>query len=77
MLSQAAFPVVPVDTTAAGDTFCGALVAARDRGLAWRDTLRQASAAAAIACTRPGAQASIPTRAEVEAFLQANAVHAS
>lgn len=77
MISQAAFPVMPVDTTAAGDTFCGVLVAARDRGLRWPEVLRQASAAAAIACTRLGAQASIPTRAEVEAFLQAHAVHAS
>jgi ribokinase len=70
-LDQAAFTVRPVDTTAAGDTFCGVLVAARARGATWPVALREASAAAAIACTRPGAQASVPTVAEVKAFLRA------
>jgi ribokinase len=71
VLHQAAFAVKALDTTAAGDTFCGVLVAALSRGAAMREALRQASAAAAIACTRIGAQASIPTAAEVEAFLRA------
>jgi ribokinase len=53
------------------------LVAARDRGLAWREALRLASAAAAIACTRLGAQSSIPTLAEVEAFVRTQPEHAS
>ena len=64
-----AFAVNPVDTTAAGDTFCGTLVAALSRGAVLHDALRRASAAGAIACTRAGAQASIPTEAEVDAFL--------
>ena len=68
-LEQAAFPVEAVDTTAAGDTFCGALVAALNNDAPMRDALREASAAAALACTRLGAQASIPQRAEVEALL--------
>jgi ribokinase len=59
-----------VDTTAAGDTFCGALVAALSQGDALPAALRRASAAAALACTRLGAQTSIPSRAEVDAFLQ-------
>ena len=77
---QPAFPISPIDTTAAGDTFCGALVAA----LAWQrpintpaesgqrlaEALQQASAAAAIACTRPGAQSSIPSRDEVLKLIQ-------
>ena len=71
VVSQEAFAVEPVDTTAAGDTFCGTLVAAFGRGLDLREALRLASAAAAIACTRPGAQPSIPTHAEVRAFLAA------
>jgi len=75
-LSQDAFAVMPVDTTAAGDTFCGALVAALGRGLELREALRLASAAAAIACTRLGAQSSIPTHAEVQAFLKSHAVTA-
>ena len=67
--TQAAFAVQAVDTTAAGDTFCGALVAERARGEGWQRALRFAAAAAALACTRPGAQSSIPSRAEVDAFL--------
>ncbi len=70
-LQQAAFDVQAVDTTAAGDTFCGALVAALSGGAALAQALRVASAAAAIACMRVGAQVSIPTRAEVDAFLAA------
>jgi ribokinase len=73
LVSQDAFRVTPVDTTAAGDTFCGVLVAALDRALAWREALRRASAAAAIACTRLGAQSSIPSLAEVEALLGSHA----
>lgn len=66
---QAAFEVQAVDTTAAGDTFCGVLVAALSRDAPLPLALRQASAAAAIACTRAGAQASIPTQKEVQALL--------
>lgn len=72
-LAQDGFAVTPVDTTAAGDTFCGALVAALARRLALSDALRVANAAGALACTRLGAQTSIPTRAEVEAFLDRHA----
>lgn len=68
---QPSFPVEAQDTTAAGDTFCGVLTAALSRGDALPAALRRASAAAALACTRLGAQASIPTQAEVDAFLQA------
>ena len=68
-LSQPAFAVTPVDTTGAGDTFCGTLVAALSRGLTLAEALRQASAAAALACTKMGAQSSIPTAAEVADFL--------
>jgi len=66
---QSAFRVEPVDTTGAGDTFCGALVAAFSRGDSLSAALRFASAAAALATQRLGAQSSIPTRAEVEAVL--------
>ena len=70
---QDAFAVVPVDTTAAGDTFCGVLVAALGSGLGLREGLRHASAAGTLACTRLGAQSSIPTHAEVQAFLSRHA----
>ena len=66
---QEAFAVTPVDTTGAGDTFCGVLVATLARGLGLPAALRHASAAGALACTRPGAQTSIPTQAEIQAFL--------
>ena len=69
-LKQAAFPVTPVDTTGAGDTFCGAFVAALSHGQDVAQALRQASAAGALACTKPGAQSSIPAHADVQTFLK-------
>ncbi|MBP3985275.1 ribokinase [Pseudoxanthomonas helianthi] len=67
---QPAFVVQAVDTTAAGDTFCGTLAARLAQGDGIDDALRYASAASAIACTRLGAQSSIPEHGEVEAFLR-------
>jgi ribokinase len=61
-----AFRVDAVDTTAAGDGFNGALAVALTEGRELLAALQFASAAAAIVCTRRGAQASLPTRAEVE-----------
>lgn len=57
-----------VDTTGAGDTFCGALAARMLGGTAFREAVAYANAAGALATTRPGAQSSIPTREEVERF---------
>lgn len=65
------FSVKPVDTTAAGDAFVGALAVALSEGLFLPAAARFASAAAAISVTRAGAQPSLPTRAEVEEFLRA------
>lgn len=62
------YAVEAVDTTAAGDTFNGALVAAMQRGESLEAAIGFAHAAAAISVTRLGAQTSIPTRDEVEAF---------
>lgn len=69
LIMQDAFAVMPVDTTAAGDTFCGVLVAALDRGMTMAQALRWANAAGALACTKHGAQSSIPTHAELLEFL--------
>lgn len=66
---QGAFVVDVVDTTGAGDTFCGTLAAALARHEAWPQALREASAAAALACTQAGAQASMPHRAQVRKLL--------
>lgn len=65
-----AFPVQPVDSTAAGDTFCGALGVALLEGKSMHEAVRFASAAAAVSVTRLGAQPSIPTRAEIQNFLE-------
>ena len=63
------FPVKPVDTTGAGDTFIGTLIAGLDLGLDRSEAMRRAAAAAAIQVTRPGAAPAIPDAAEVDAFL--------
>lgn len=65
-----AFAVDPVDTTGAGDTFLGYVVAGLDQGLPVADAMRRAAAAAAIKVTRPGAAQAIPTAAEVDDFLR-------
>ena len=65
----AAHPVTPVDTTGAGDTFTGVLVARLAAGDAEPDALRAASVAAALATTRPGASPSMPDWAAVEPLL--------
>ena len=67
-----AFKVDVVDTTGAGDTFCGALAMALAEGQAPEMALRFASAAGALAVTKPGAQPSLPRRSDVEAFLAKN-----
>ena len=60
--------VTAVDATAAGDAFNGALAVALAGGRSLLDAARWASRAAALAVTRAGAQPSLPTRAEIEAF---------
>jgi len=65
-----AFPVEAVDTTGAGDCFNGALAVALARGLKMVEAVQYANAAAALAVTRFGAQASLPTDEEVQKFLQ-------
>jgi len=67
----AGFAVEVRDTTAAGDTFNAALAVALAEGAPMMHALRFANAAAAISVTRPGAQASAPSRREVDAFLEA------
>ncbi len=64
-----AFAVTVVDTTGAGDAFNAGLAVGLAERLALRDALRLASATAALACTRRGAQASLPARADVDRLL--------
>ncbi len=68
-LITGAMPVKAVDTTAAGDTFCGAFAAAIVRNVALPQALRFAAAAAALATTRHGAQPSIPTHWQIASAL--------
>ena len=64
-----AFPVKPVDTTAAGDAFVGSLGAALAEGRTLGEAMRWGSAAGALSTTKKGAQPSLPQRREVEELL--------
>ncbi|MEM1129099.1 MAG: ribokinase [Pseudomonadota bacterium] len=68
VLERPSHKVDVVDTTGAGDCFAGYLAAGLDRGLDVAAALELALAAAALAVTRPGATAAIPTGDEVTAF---------
>ena len=64
-----ALPTTPVDTTAAGDTFCGALGVALVEAKSLQSAVEFASAAAALSVAKMGAQPSIPHRKEIETKL--------
>ncbi|MDA1144336.1 MAG: ribokinase, partial [Bacteroidetes bacterium] len=74
-ISKKAFVVNTLDTTAAGDTFCGALAARLSKGENWDDVLTFASAASALCVTRMGAQPSVPTEKKVLVFLKENKIN--
>ncbi len=61
--------ISPVDTTGAGDSFCGALAAALAGGKSIHEATERAVHAGAIAATRPGAQPSMPSIGEVDASV--------
>ncbi|MCI9875883.1 ribokinase [Pseudomonas atacamensis] len=63
--------VKAVDTTAAGDTFVGGFAAALADGKSEAEAIRYGQIAAALSVTRAGAQPSIPTMSEVQAFRPA------
>ena len=69
MIALPARPVRAVDTTGAGDCFCGVLAAALDRGSPLASALARANAAASLSCTRAGAQPSFPMATETDAAL--------
>lgn len=68
---QPPYPVDVVDTTGAGDAFCGALAACLSGGASIDDAVRWAAAAGALATTRLGAVPAQPRAAEIEALLRA------
>ncbi|WP_131671919.1 ribokinase [Pseudomonas parakoreensis] len=63
--------VKAVDTTAAGDTFVGGFAAALASGKSEAEAIRYGQVAAALSVTRAGAQPSIPTMSDVQAFKSA------
>ncbi len=67
---QSAFPVTVVDTTGAGDVFHGAYAVAIAAGCDVAQSMRMASAVAAMKCTRKGGRAGIPSYAEVQEFME-------
>ena len=65
-----AFPVAAIDTTGAGDAFHGAFAAAVSLRMDWTDTLRYASAAGALCCTKTGARPGLPLLEEHQALFE-------
>ena len=70
VIRMAAFHLPVVDTTGAGDAWCGVLANALDRGMPMEAALRRASAAGALACTRRGAAPAMPDAADIDALLK-------
>lgn len=69
-IAQKAYPNKAVDTTAAGDSFTGALAVALTEGKELAEALDFASRVASLTITKPGAQNSLPSRVEVEEFIK-------
>jgi len=63
----------PVDTTGAGDSFCGALAEALARGVELSVAVERAVHAGAVTATRPGAQPAMPTTSDIEASMSGRA----
>lgn len=63
----AALPVEVVDTTGAGDAFCGIFAARLEKNKNWLEALHHASAGASLSCLGLGAQSGIPALADIEA----------
>jgi len=59
----------PLDTTGAGDSFCGALAEALARGVALEVAVERAVHAGAVTATRPGAQPAMPTKSDLDAAM--------
>ena len=67
-----AFDVSVVDTTAAGDSFCGVLAASLANGISINLSVEIANAAGALAVTKLGAEPSLPQRDAIDDLLQSN-----
>jgi len=69
-LSMGVYDIEPIDTIAAGDTFCGALACKLAQKADWTEALLFANAAANISVSQRGAQPSIPSKKTIETFLK-------
>lgn len=69
ILAVPALDIKPVDTTGAGDTFCGVFTSALDDGMSIEDAMRRGCIAGSLACLKTGAQESQPTKQEIEQYL--------
>ncbi len=65
-----AFPINPIDTTAAGDAFVGSFAVAISEGKSLIEAVRCGNAAGALASTKSGAQPSMPGRDDLDKMLQ-------
>lgn len=72
VIEQPTFKADVVDTVGAGDAFLGTLITKLAEGAAMAEAMRSAAAAGAIAVSRSGAYAALPSRAEVADFLKSN-----
>lgn len=68
VIKQPAYKVSPIDTTAAGDAFCGGLVSELARGSDMKTALKFAAAAGGLATTKSGATPSLPTENEIRSL---------
>jgi ribokinase len=68
----AGYAIQVADTTGAGDAFCGAFARSLAEGSDVQSAARFANAAAALACTKLGAQSGLATRPEINSFISAN-----
>lgn len=69
LYAQPTLQVEVVDTTGAGDAFCGIFAAALLRGTPWLEAMHRASAGAALSCLGLGAQAGMPFNEDIDAAL--------
>jgi len=69
-----AFKVKAIDTTAAGDIYCGSLAVALTEGKSLVDAVRFAGASSAISVTRLGAQPSAPFRSEIDEYIATHSI---
>lgn len=73
--TYSAYSVQAIDTTAAGDSFIGALSVALQEGRRIEEAISFAMAVGALTVTKKGAQSSLPCRADVDAFIKSNEKH--